>query len=87
MYIYPYIIVVEREIIKGVLLMERVVKVLRENEAVVMVKTVVDEFEFPEYIVTCKGPFSVEKVFSEYVDAEKYYNDVYYDRSYSISKW
>tara|TARA_B100001094_G_scaffold32860_1_gene27358 strand:+ start:8682 stop:8888 length:207 start_codon:yes stop_codon:yes gene_type:complete len=68
-------------------MLERVVKVLRENEAVVMVKTVVDEFDFPEYIVTSKGPFPVEKVFSEYVDAEKYYNDVYYDRSYSISKW
>lgn len=87
MYIYPYIIVVEREINKGVLKMERVVEVLRENEAVVMVKTIVDEFDFPEYIVTSKGPFPVEKVFSEYVDAEKYYNDVYYDRSYSISKW
>ncbi len=68
-------------------MLERVVEVLRENEAVVMVKTVVDEFDFPEYIVISKGPFPVEKVFSEYVDAEKYYNDVYYDRSYSISKW
>ena len=67
--------------------MERVVKVLRENEAVVMVKTVVDEFEFPEYIVTCKGPFPTERVFFEYVDAETYYNDLYYARSHSISKW
>ena len=67
--------------------MERVVKVLRENEAVVMVKTVVDEFEFPEYIVTCKGPFPTERVFSEYTDAEAYYNDLYFDRSHSISKW
>ncbi len=90
MHYYDYIIVGEREINKGVLMLE-VVEVLRENvrenEAVVMVKTIVDEFDFPEYIVTCKGPFPVEKVFSEYVDAEKYYNDVYYDRSYSISKW
>jgi hypothetical protein len=68
-------------------MLERVVRVLDENEAVKMVKTVVDEFDFPEYIVYSKGPFPTEKVFSEYVDAEKYYNDVYYDRSYSISKW
>ena len=46
--------------------MERVVKVLRENEAVVMVKTVVDEFEFPEYIVQVKGPFPFEIPFSDY---------------------
>jgi len=47
----------------------------------------VDEFEFPEYIVKTIGPFSTEKVFSEYVDAETYYNDLYFDRSHSISKW
>jgi len=85
--ISSYIIVVEREIIKGVLLMERGVKDLRENEADVMVKTVVDEFEFPEYIVQVKGPFPFEIPFSDYTEAEAYYLDVYYDRSYSISKW
>ena len=63
------------------------VEVLRENHMAVMVKTVVDEMEFPEFIVKTIGPFSTEKVFSEYVDAETYYNDLYFDRSHSISKW
>jgi hypothetical protein len=85
--ISSYIIVVEREIIKGVLLMERVVVVLNENELGRLVKTVVDEFDFPEYIVTCKGPFPTERVFSEYTEAEAYYNDLYFDRSHSISNW
>ena len=67
--------------------MERVVKVLKENELGRLVKTVVDEMDFPEFIVTCKGPFPTERVFFEYVDAEAYYNDLYYDRSHSISKW
>ena len=77
--------------------MERVVKagwddrkpvsVLKENELAVLMKTVVDEMEFPEYIVKTIGPFSTEKVFSEYTDAETYYLDLYYDRSHSISKW
>jgi hypothetical protein len=68
-------------------MMERVVEVLRENELGRFVKTVVDEMDFPEYIVTCNGPFSTEKVFSEYTEAEAYYLDLYYDRSHSISKW
>ena len=63
------------------------VSVLNENGLAVLMKTVVDEFEFPEYIVKTIGPFSTEKVFSEYVDAETYYNDLYFDRSHSISKW
>ena len=77
--------------------MDRVVKagwddtkpvlVLNENELAVLMRTVVDEFEFPEYIVKTIGPFSTERVFFEYVDAETYYNDLYYDRSHSISKW
>ena len=63
------------------------VSVLKENELAVLMKTVVDEMEFPEYIVKTIGPFSTEKVFSEYTDAETYYLDLYYDRSHSISKW
>ena len=63
-------------------------KILRhKSDVAVMIKTVVDEFEFPEYIVKTIGPFSTEKVFSEYTDAEAYYNDLYFDRSHSISKW
>jgi len=55
---------------------ERVVKLLRENEAAVMMKTVVDEMEFPEYIVKSIGPFSTERVFkyNQYALAENYYN-------------
>ena len=89
---YPYIIVGEREIIKGVLLMERVVVVLRENELGRLVKTVVDEFDFPEYIVTCKGPFPTERVFKydQYALAEDYYNylvnDLYHEHN-NVSKW
>ena len=63
------------------------VSVLKDREVAVLMKTVVDEFEFPEYIVKTIGPFSTEKVFSEYTDAETYYNDLYFDRSHSISKW
>ena len=63
------------------------VLVLNENELAVLMRTVVDEFEFPEYIVKTIGPFSTEKVFSEYTEAEAYYNDLYFDRSHSISKW
>ena len=63
------------------------VEVLRDSEAAVLMKTVVDEMEFPEFIVKTIGPFSTEKVFSEYTDAEAYYLDLYYDRSHSISKW
>jgi hypothetical protein len=63
------------------------VSVLKENELAVLMKTVVDEMEFPEFIVKTIGPFSTEKVFSEYTDAETYYLDLYYDRSHSISKW
>jgi len=79
--------------------MERVVELLRENEVATMVRTVVDEFEFPEYIVK-RLDTGEERVFtyngltdalSEYSQAEKYYNylsyDLYYDRSHSISKW
>ena len=66
--------------------MERVVKagwddtkpvlVLNENELAVLMRTVVDEFEFPEYIVKTIGPFSTERVFKydQYHLAEKYYN-------------
>ena len=63
------------------------VKVLNENGLGVLMKTVVDEFEFPEYIVKTIGPFSTEKVFSEYTEAKAYYLDLYFDRSHSISKW
>ena len=63
------------------------VEVLRDSAAAVLMKTVVDEMEFPEFVVKTIGPFSTEKVFSEYVDAETYYNDLYFDRSHSISKW
>jgi hypothetical protein len=79
--------------------LERVVKVLNENEVAVLMKTVVDEFEFPQYIVK-RLDTSEERVFthngltdglSEFAQAEKYYNylsyDLYYDRSHSISKW
>jgi len=63
------------------------VVVLRENEMGIMMKTVVDEMDFPEFIVTTKGPFLVEKRFDEYTSAETYYNDLYFERSHSISKW
>ena len=65
------------------------VSVLNENGLAVLMKTVVDEFEFPEYIVKTIGPFSTERVFKydQYDLAEKYYNDLYFDRSHSISKW
>ena len=79
--------------------MERVVEVLRENKSAVLMKTVVDEMEFPQYIVK-RLDTSEERVFthngltdglSEYEQAEKYYNyltlDLYYDRSHSFSKW
>ena len=63
-------------------MLERVVKVLNENEVAVLMKTVVDEFEFPQYIVK-RLDTSEERVFtyngltdglSEYEQAEKYYN-------------
>jgi hypothetical protein len=90
--ISSYIIVVEREIIKGVLKMERVVveyELLRENELAMLTKTVVDEMEFPEFIVTTFGPFPTERTFryDQYDLAEKYYNDLYFDRSHGITKW
>ena len=56
--------------------MERVVSVLRENEIGRLAKTVVDEMEFPEYIVSCKGPFPFEIPFSDYTEAENYYNSL-----------
>ena len=56
--------------------MERVVEVLRENEVAMLTKTVVDEMEFPEFIVTMIGPFPTERVFKydQFELAEKYYN-------------
>ena len=57
--------------------MERVVKVLKENEVATLVKTVVDEMEFPEFIVKCNEPWvDSERVFNydQYELAEKYYN-------------
>jgi len=79
--------------------MERVVKagwddtleveVLDESPFAVMMKTIVDEFDFPNFIVKTIGPFSTEKVFEydEYTKAEAYFNDLYFERSHSISKW
>ena len=72
--------------------MERVVEVLRENKAAVMVRTVVDEMEFPEFIVTTIGPFPTERVFKydQYHLAEDYYNylvnDLYHEHN-DVSKW
>jgi len=65
------------------------VEVLSENPIAVLMKTVVDEMEFPEFIVKTIGPFSTERAFryDQYDLAEKYYNDLYFDRSHSISKW
>ena len=56
--------------------MERVVKVLKESEVAVMTKTVVGEFDFPEFIVTTIGPFPTERVFKydQHTLAENYYN-------------
>ena len=56
--------------------MDRVVKVLKEKDVAVLTKTVVGEFDFPEYIVTMNGPFPTERVFKydEYALAENYYN-------------
>ena len=79
--------------------MDRVVEVLRESEAAVMVRTVVDEMEFPEFIVMTLGPFPTERVFkynglkdylSNYHQAERYYNyltnDLYHEHN-DVSKW
>ena len=72
--------------------MERVVKVLKENELAVLTKTVVDEMEFPEFIVTVLGPFPTERVFKydQYALAEDYYNylvnDLYHEHN-NVSKW
>jgi|TARA_R110000824_G_scaffold100863_4_gene239679 hypothetical protein len=76
-----------------------VCEVLNQNDTAIMIRTVVDEFEFPEYIVK-RLDTGEERVFthngledalSEFEQAEKYYNyltlDLYYDRSHSISKW
>ena len=54
--------------------------ILDENELGRMSKTVVDEFDFCEYIVEVKGPLPIEKRFKhdEYVLAESYYNDLYF---------
>ena len=59
--------------------MERVVveyELLRENELAMLTKTVVDEMEFPEFIVTTFGPFPTERTFryDQYDLAENYYN-------------
>jgi len=52
------------------------VRVLNESDIAVLMKTVVDEFEFPNYIVKTIGPFSTERVFKydEYALAENYFN-------------
>ena len=52
------------------------VRVLNESDIAVLMKTVVDEFEFPNYIVKTIGPFSTERVFNydEFHLAENYYN-------------
>ena len=52
------------------------VRVLNESPFAVLMKTVVDEFEFPNYIVKTIGPFSTERVFKydEYALAENYFN-------------
>ena len=68
------------------------VKVLNESSIAVLMKTVVDEFEFPEYIVKTIGPFSTERVFKydQYHLAEDYYNylsnDLYHEHN-DVSKW
>ena len=72
--------------------MERVVKVLKENEVAVLTKTVVDEMEFPEFIVKTTGSNSTERVFKydQYHLAEDYYNylvnDLYHEHN-DVSKW
>ena len=72
--------------------MERVVKVLKEKDVAVLTKTVVGEFDFPEYIVTTIGPFPTERVFKydQYALAEDYYNyltnDLYHEHN-DVSKW
>tara|TARA_R110000796_G_scaffold65749_1_gene151716 strand:+ start:376 stop:594 length:219 start_codon:yes stop_codon:yes gene_type:complete len=71
---------------------ERVVEVLRENEVAVMMKTVVDEMEFPEFIVKTIGPFPTERAYryDQYHLAEDYYNyisnDLYHEHN-PVSKW
>ena len=68
------------------------VKVLNESSIAVLMKTVVDEMEFPEYIVKTVGPFSTERVFKydQYDLAEDYYNyltnDLYHEHN-DVSKW
>jgi len=58
-------------------------ELLRENDIATLSRTVVDEMEFPVFIVNCKGPFPTERRFpyngleyalSNYEQAEKYYN-------------
>ena len=76
------------------------VEVLRESPIALLMKTVVDEMEFPQFIVKMIGPFSTERVFNydEYHLAENYYNyldnDLYHtdDRATCedvnpVSKW
>ena len=57
------------------------VLVLNENELGRLMKTVVNEFDFPEYIVQVKGPFPIEKRFKydNYRGAESYYNNLYFN--------
>jgi len=52
------------------------VEVLRESPIALLMKTVVDEMEFPNFIVKMIGPFPTERVFKydEYHLAENYYN-------------
>ena len=70
----------------------KTVSVLKDNKAAVLMKTVVDEMEFPEFIVKTIGPFSTERVFKydQYHLAEDYYNylvnDLYHEHN-DVSKW
>ena len=99
MCISSYIIVLEREIIKGVLKMVikfenefDMCKILRhKSDVAVMIKTVVDEMEFPEFIVK-RLDTGRERVFryDEYDLAEDYYNylsnDLYHEHN-DVARW
>jgi|TARA_R100001509_G_scaffold65758_2_gene36437 hypothetical protein len=69
---------------KEFLFMEKELMIIDNDEFVTTFKTIVDEFDFPEYIVVTKGSSPVEKVFTHYPDAEKYHNEVLMTMCYSM---
>ena len=67
--------------------MNEEVLVLQDNEFGRLLKTIVGEFDFPEFIVEVKGPYSGDKRFSydDYKGAEAYYNDLAFELACNIN--